>query len=311
MEDLNKNSIFHANTLYFILGILFITLGSIVQGREIYSGLLITQYIIILIPNLIYIKLKGLSLKETLKLNKISFKQVLYIGGITLFTYPIAVFLNLIVIFILGMFGELVLSTAPLPSTLAMYIVSLLVIGVSPGICEEIMFRGTIMNAYSNLSKKKAIIYSAILFGIFHLNLQNLVGPILLGIIFGIMVSKTNSIYSSMLAHGLNNGIAMTIGYFASKAQENMIHMDMPVPEINYEVQMIITILIIGMMALVSYFILVKLIKKLPESKDEEIKSLEVDIEIEKPLKAKMTDYLPVLGIVLLFIIVNVKYLYL
>lgn len=308
---MNKNSVFHANILYLVLGILLITLGSILQGREVYTGLLFTEYIIILLPSIIYLKSKGLSIKKTLRLNKISLKQVVYIIGITVFTYPIAVFLNLIVISILQLFGDLVPNAVPIPDTAPMYLISLFVMAISPGICEEIMFRGVIMDAYGSLSKKKAIIYSAILFGMFHLNLQNLVGPILLGIIFGIIVYKTNSIYSSILGHALNNGIAMTIGYLASRGQNNIQNIDASVSEISYETQMIVSILVIGLLALISYFILMRLIKNLPESKREEVEILETNIDIQEYSHSKFVEYFPVIGIVLLFIIVNIKFLYL
>ncbi len=310
MEDFNKNPILHTNILYFVLGILLITLGSKAQGREVYSGLLITEYIIIFIPNLIYLKSKGLSLKKTLRLNKISFKQIVYVIGITIFTYPIAVFLNLILLLILGLFGELSTSSAPIPTTGYMYLISLFVIAISPGICEEIMFRGTIMNAYEGLSKKKAIIYSAVLFGLFHLNLQNLVGPILLGIVFGIIVYKTNSIYSSIIAHTINNGIALTIGYLTFRGNQNLVDTGVTAPEISFELQMAITILVVGIIALISYFILVNLIKKLPES-NEGTQELEINTKIEEDIKFKFIQYLPVLGIILLFIIINYKFLYL
>src|SRR5699024_4587010 len=115
-----------------------------------------------------------------------------------------------------------------------------------------IMFRGTIMNAYEGLSKKKAIIYSAVLFGLFHLNLQNLVGPILLGIIFGIIVYKTNSIYSSIIAHTINNGIALTIGYLTFKGDQNLVDTGVAAPEISFGFQMVITILVVGIIALIS-----------------------------------------------------------
>ncbi len=76
------------------------------------------------------------------------------------------------------------------------------------------MFRGVILNAYNKLGYRKSIIITGVLFGLFHFTILNFVGPAILGIIFGIMVYKTNSLYSSIIAHTVNNGIALTIGYF-------------------------------------------------------------------------------------------------
>lgn len=300
MKEKIRLSILEANIFYFILGILLFSLGSYVQSREIYSGLLITEYLIILIPNLFFLKLKGLSLKETLRLNRISLKQAIYIVFIMIFSYPIAVFFNTLIIAILNLFGETVVTTVPMPDSGSKYLLSLLIIAISPGVCEEIMFRGTMMRAYEGLGKRMAIICSAILFGIFHLNLQNLIGPIFLGLILATIVYKTNSIYASILGHGLNNTIAMTLGYFATKLQssaENVQALDIP-----FKIQLLISLIWFGLIALISSFILRKLLKNLPG--DEAI----ID-ELED--KIKLFDFIPVILFILLFIIIHVKYLYL
>lgn len=302
MERSDKNWILEVNLLYLILGLLLLLVGSIVQSREIYSGLLITEYIIILLPNLLYIKLRRLSFKQVLRLNKISLKQGLYTILIVIFSYPVAIFLNTLMMTVLSFFGELIPNTVPIPDSLELYIISLLIIAISPGICEEVMFRGTIMNAYGGLGKKKAIIISAVLFGLFHLNIQNLVGPIFLGIIFGIIAYKTNSLYSSILAHTVNNSIAMTIGYFAMKSQGEV--QDVPAYEIPHQVQMLILLVVIGIFALGSLLILMRLLKKLPQSESTSYE----EIEYKVPLPM---DYLPIMGIVALFVVLHVRYLFL
>lgn len=300
MKEVNKPSILEANILYFILGIILFFLGSLVQSREIYSGLLITEYLIILVPNLIFLKLKDLPLKTTLRLNKINLRQIIYIALIMLFSYPIAAFLNTIVITILNLFGETVVSSVPIPDSGKKYLLSLFVIGLSPGICEEIMFRGTIMRAYESMGKKKAIIYSSILFGIFHLNLQNLIGPIFLGFILATILYKTNSIYASMLGHGISNTIAMTLGYLTTRFQgteENVQGLEIP-----YMVQLLMALLWLSIIALISSVALINLIRRLP---GDEVVIKEVEEKI------KLSDFFPIVLIIILFIIIHVKYLYL
>lgn len=310
LEYTKKPSIFQVNLLYLILGFLLIFLGSYVQGREVYSGLLITEYLIILLPNLSYLKFKGCSLKKILKLNKISMKQLLIIILIVIFTYPVAVFLNLIVITILSSFGDIIPNSVPIPKNSLQYLLGLFVIAISPGICEEIMFRGTIMNAYDKLGKKKSIIYSAILFGLFHFNLQNLLGPIFLGIIFGIIVYKTDSIYSSVIAHLLNNTIALTIGYATTKAQNNVSNTNVETLGMSTQVQLLIALVFIGGIALVSGIILKILLKILPET--ENSIDYDEDILYETYTKGKnnLFEYLPIIIIIIVFIVRNVKYLF-
>lgn len=305
MDNLNRPSILEANLLYLLLGILFFFFGPIVQGREIYSGIIITEYIIILLPNLLYLKLKGLSLRKQLRLNKISLKQIGYIILITIFAYPIAIFFNAIIIWIVSLFSDAMPSIPPLPDNKKLYFISLFIMAITPGICEEVMFRGNIMNAYRVLGKKKAIIYSAILFGVFHMNLQNLSGPIVLGIILGIVVYKTNSLFASILAHSVSNGIAITLGYFASKYIGNIGDVDnVQLVETSYTLQLFISLLFLSTMAFAAFLILKRLIKDLPESERTE----EADPGL---YMVEKTDYIPIIGVVILFFIVNIKYLFL
>lgn len=221
---LKNPTILEANFFYLLIVALFIFLGSMAQQWDLLKGLVITEYLIILLPTVLFIVIrnlivKGNSLKKVLRLNRISFKQAIMVSLITVLSYPFAVLLNTIAALIISRFGELKPSPVPIPQTGSELLIGLFVIAISAGICEEVMFRGLMLNAYERLGKKKAIIFSAILFGVFHFNPQNLLGPIFLGIIFGIILLKTNSIFSAMLAHATNNAIALLLGMAITKLQ--------------------------------------------------------------------------------------------
>lgn len=305
MNEFNRPSILEANIIYLLLGLALLFLGSIVQSREIYSGLLITEYIIILLPNILYLKLRGYSLKHTLRLNKLTLKQGIYIGLIIVFTYPVAVFLNTIVIFILNSIGNIIPSPLPIPQGPKTYLLSLFVIALSPGICEEIMFRGTIMRAYENMGIKRAIIYSSLLFGIFHLNLQNLLGPMFLGLILALVAHKTNSIFASILGHTLSNGIAMTISYMAGNMQNQL--QDIPVDIVPNKSQMTILLVAMGTVAYISALIVIKLYKKLPRGHI----NIEEQIQVSRKKEVRLSHFIPVIFVIALFIVINVKLFFL
>ena len=302
MEQPKRNYMLEFNLLYLIVAIILISLGSIVQSREIYTGLLITEFIIILLPCIIYLKTTDTPLKETLRLNKINFKQLFFIIAITFVSYPIAVFLNSIVLNIINLFGETLGSSVPLPNNSSVYMLSLLIIGIAPGICEEVMFRGVMLNIYSNIGKRKAIFYSAILFGLLHLNIQNLVGPIFLGIVMGILVEKTNSLYASIIGHSLNNMIAMTLGYLTMINQKSID--EVPAYDIPYIIQLIITLVFIGIIAMVCLFILSKLLKHMPVTEGKRYK-------IFKQNEIHRFSYLPILVFIIIFIYINSRFLFL
>lgn len=315
IENRKNPSILGTNILYLIIALLLITFGSMAQARELYTGLLITEYIIVLMPTLLYLKLRGYSIKEVLRLNRISLKQSIYIILIVVFSYPLAIFFNYIGIMILSKFGQVLPNTIPIPTNFNEFIISFLIIALTPGICEEAMFRGLVMSSYENLGSKKAIIYSAILFGMFHFNVQNLLGPIFLGIIFGIIALKTNSLFSTILGHTVNNTIALIIGYKLIDL-EDLQGVSQTVDIMPQESIMVFTLIVLGIMALVFGLLLFKLIQSLPSSRKEPTKlgNTYNDIFIKtriNRIKMNMAETVPIWIFTLIFLIWNYRIFFL
>ena len=309
MYENKRPSIFEANIVYLILGFALLIIGYLVQVRELYSGLLITEYIIILLPNLIYLKLRGFSLKQTLLLNAISITQIMFIVLIMIFAYPIAVFLNAVVMAIINNFSDTIPTAVPIPTNSLEYLIGMFTIALAPGICEEIMFRGTILSAYGKLGYKKSVLITAVLFGLFHFNIMNFAGPVFLGIILGVIVYKTNSIFASIFAHTLNNGMALTIGYLITKYSNKLDEIAKKGPIYPETTQMLISLISFGVLAMVSSVILVFLIKNVP-SYD---RSFDINEYIEitfKEVRFKHLQYIPIVIIFITFIILNFRMLF-
>lgn len=71
---------------------------------------------------------------------------------------------------------------------------------------EEIVFRGLVLKGLLNrYSPKKAIIYSAIAFGVIHLNLPQGLNAFVIGLVFGIIYYYTRSLPLCMAMHATNN----------------------------------------------------------------------------------------------------------
>ena len=304
-----KPNIFEANILYLILGFFLLFLGYLAQSREIYSGLLITEFILIFLPNIIFLKVRGYSLKYVLRLNRISFKQILYIFGIMIFSYPIAVFINAMFLAIINNFSSALPTTVPIPANTGEFILGFFVIAITPGICEEVMFRGTISKAYDNLGYRKSILISAILFGFFHFNIMNLVGPIFLGVILGILAHKANSIYASMLGHTLNNGIALSLGYLMTKLMPLIEESSSDELMMTDNIQFIISLLFFAIIAAVCLSILLILLRNFPESKvyDDSLYLGELTFGRDKYIFVK---YIPIVVVFITFVILNFRLLF-
>lgn len=79
-------------------------------------------------------------------------------------------------------------------------------------ICEEVFFRGILLNGLlnNNINPIKAIIFSSFLFGIIHMNPWQFIGGMIMGSIFGIIYFYTKSIFNCILLHSFNNMLAIT-----------------------------------------------------------------------------------------------------
>ena len=79
---------------------------------------------------------------------------------------------------------------------------------VLPPIIEEIAYRGILLGSLRRYGDKAAIIISALLFGLAHGNMSQFPYSFVLGITIAFFVIKTNSIYTGIFIHFVNNGIA-------------------------------------------------------------------------------------------------------
>ncbi|MDR1029701.1 MAG: CPBP family intramembrane metalloprotease [Treponema sp.] len=90
------------------------------------------------------------------------------------------------------------------------FIISIILVGVIPAFCEEMFFRGILLTGFQeNYSEKKAVLMSALLFGIIHLNPWQFVSAFIIGIFSAWICIKTRSIVLSIYIHIFNNIIAV------------------------------------------------------------------------------------------------------
>ena len=90
-----------------------------------------------------------------------------------------------------------------------MLIVGLLASLVVP-VYEEIFFRGFIHNAFRNrFGMWASIVGSALLFGLFHMIPAQIITAFLLGLVLGWVYEKSGSLWTVIIVHVVNNGLAM------------------------------------------------------------------------------------------------------
>ena len=95
------------------------------------------------------------------------------------------------------------------------YLSALFVAVVIAPLTEEIVFRGIILKGLlAHCTQNRAVVWSAILFGLFHLNPWQFPVAFILGLVFAYWVIQTGSLWPAILGHALNNLISVTSLHF-------------------------------------------------------------------------------------------------
>lgn len=81
-------------------------------------------------------------------------------------------------------------------------------LAITPAIFEELFFRKAIIDFTLPYGKKFALVFSALLFGIIHMNLSQGLFAFIMGLIMGAIYIYTGDLKLTVLIHFLNNGYA-------------------------------------------------------------------------------------------------------
>ncbi len=95
-----------------------------------------------------------------------------------------------------------------------------LVVCVTPAICEEIFFRGYIQRTLERTISWKSILFTGVAFGLFHFQPLGLVSLSIMGFLFGFFYFRSKSLLPSMISHFVNNFIAVVSLYKTTGTQE-------------------------------------------------------------------------------------------
>ncbi len=222
-HDISTTPSFTETIQFYLLSIgLLIIFGSFLQQRNLLSGLFVSEILFITAPAASYTFQRHYSFSQTYALIPITMKTAILSG-----VAAIAAFV------LVGVFATLQEVIIPRSSdylnawehVLAEFhqvplIVTLFLTAVLPGVCEELLFRGFLLQGMrQKLSDTSALILVGVLFGVFHLDPYRLLPVSLLGILFGYLVIRTGSLFTGMIAHTLNNTISIIFSYGAYQAQ--------------------------------------------------------------------------------------------
>ncbi|WP_445666746.1 lysostaphin resistance A-like protein [Fodinibius sp. AD559] len=111
-----------------------------------------------------------------------------------------------------------------------MLMLTLFHVALVPAICEETLYRGYVMRAFEkSWGIWPAIIVSGLLFGLYHIQLSNLIPLATLGMLFAYITWISESIIPAIVAHLVNNGGSVLVGtYYPESAFAEITPESMP-----------------------------------------------------------------------------------
>ncbi|MDE6844631.1 MAG: ABC transporter permease [Lachnospiraceae bacterium] len=220
-SNMKKGGLPTVSDVWFVVAVtmlLMLYVGSLLQVRFGLAGVFGTQMIILFVPLFLVVYTKR-DFRQTYGFAKAKLTD--YLGGGLI---AVGMFLLNIVIAtgLMEIFPE---SAANVETTFSGILgdnamAALFVIAVTPAICEEMLFRGVILNSL----KAKYRIFSAVaitaaLFGIYHMSLVKFIPTGLLGLVFCIAAWRTGSIYPAMVMHFINNAVSVAITYYPEQLE--------------------------------------------------------------------------------------------
>jgi sodium transport system permease protein len=198
----------------FAIVLVVVFYGSLLLQRSgVVATLLITEYGFFLLPTLALVFWLGFPARDTLSLRVPPLRAIVGSALIGLSAWTVA--------------AGVLIRLLPPPDSLARALerillldsrsaplwVVWLVIGVTPALCEELFFRGFVLSGLRRLGIVPALLVSALLFGLAHSSIYQLLPTAFLGLLFGYAVWRSGSVACSIIAHTLNNALTATMVY--------------------------------------------------------------------------------------------------
>jgi sodium transport system permease protein len=191
--------------------LLFFHVGILLQSEALFPGLVIGLVFLVLLPSILFLKILGLPVAETVRLRAPGWRAIA--GAILL-----APLLSLVAQLIFHLTSlvipapeELLKAFAELADkeqhgALATYVVLALV----PGICEEFLFRGVVFGVLSReWGAGRAAVVAGLLFAFFHLSVYRLLPVLAVGLVAAVVVWRTRSLIAAMILHVCYNAVSL------------------------------------------------------------------------------------------------------
>lgn len=200
---------------FFLAGYIVLSTLSAVQLRMLTAaGIAFPQWIIYILGEaitivlaLLYIFVMKISIRKDMQYKFIGMKDIIMSLLTGYLLIPMTLFLNSLTM----LFSKNYLNTSVQGMMEYPYIVQIILVAVIPPLVEEFVFRGMFYGTYRKCGILKAALVSGVVFGIFHMNINQFAYAFVVGIVLAYMVEATGSIWASVCAHFAVNTYSITV----------------------------------------------------------------------------------------------------
>lgn len=186
--------------------------GSVLPQLGVMFGLPLLMLFIVQKTNHGPISVKQIT--EFVNWRRLSLKNVMlcFILGICL--YVLNIFIASVFAAFLQSFGYQFNSNDNVFTGYTGLLISIILTALLPGICEEFLHRGVLLNGLiKQFGVHKAILWSSLLFGLMHMNVGQFFYASILGWFMGMTALASGSLWGSIIVHFTNNALATYFGY--------------------------------------------------------------------------------------------------
>jgi sodium transport system permease protein len=211
-------------TFGLVLALLYYV-GSWAQERDLRSGLVVTELMLVLLPALVAVRVAGLPVADGLGLRLPAPGAVagaLLVGlGAAIAGVPVTTWLNSVLPPPPEFEDAMRTVVAQLaPDSTADLLLVVVIVAVLPAVCEEALHRGLLMRSLvARHGPTGAVLISAVCFGVFHLSPYRLIWTAALGVVLGWLAYRSRSIVTSIVAHFTINASVVLV-QFSPRLQE-------------------------------------------------------------------------------------------
>lgn len=179
-------------------------------------GLLAAEWLLLFVPAILFVRFGGFEPRTTLSLKTPSLRQVAAAVLVIFGAMPLVWAVGWLQTFVLPVPWELLegLEELVTAESAGRLLWLLLLLALTPAICEEVVFRGVLLGGTRVLEPWRMILLNGVVFGAFHLSFETIIRFLptaTLGMVIAWSVWRTGSIWIGMLMHALNNGTIVVL----------------------------------------------------------------------------------------------------